>query len=396
MDKNKQNLFVFLLGSLAMIGPLNIDTCLPALSHISKDFGVPFSDVEISMSLFFLFFGVGQLLGGYYSDRKGRKVIVVSGLIISLIASVLLSFSNGLNTFYIGRAVQALGGGFVGVSIAAIVRDNFTGKDAASVMSLVTMIAMGAPLVAPTIGATLLKFFTWHSIFIFIGIYSIIVLVPFFMKMKNKVPDPSDNISFLRGLKTVYSNKPALAYMCVMAIPSGALYTYLTTAPFVYQEFFKLSESHFAIIFGLNGGGLIIMNKINSVLVQKHSPRKLLHIGLCIHLSTLSLILLSILFFTPQIYIVLPLLTLHLSSLGLLSGNATSIALEKYEKKFAGLANSQMRVVGIAFGALAGATASKLNNGTLVPAFAVMFACSLLGIALYITLKNFDLERKSI
>ncbi|OHX64721.1 hypothetical protein NH26_24470 [Flammeovirga pacifica] len=396
MDKQKQNFFVFMLGSLAMIGPFNIDTCLPALGRIADDFNVAFGDVEISMSLFFLFFGVGQLLGGYYSDIKGRKFIVVLGLMISMIASLMLVFSNSLYQFYAMRSLQAIGGGFVGVTIAAIVRDNFTGKEAASVMSLITMIAMGAPLIAPSIGATLLKYFSWHSIFVFIALYALIVLIPFFKKVKNVVPEHKEKLTYFQGLKKVYFNRPALAYMCVMAIPSGALYTYLTTAPFIYQEFFKLTESNFAIIFGLNGGGLIVMNKINSILVKRHSSRKLLHVGLSLHLSTLILILISITIASPNIFIVLPLLTLHLSSLGLLSGNATSIALEKYEKQFAGIANSQMRVVGIAFGALAGGMASKLNNGTLFPPFIVMFCCSLIGILLYVLLKKFDLERKSI
>ncbi|NLR91763.1 MULTISPECIES: multidrug effflux MFS transporter [Flammeovirga] len=396
MNKKERNFFVLLLGALAMIGPFNIDTCLPALGQIAEDFGVPFQKVELSMSLFFFFFGFGQLFGGYYSDRLGRKWIVSAGLIIATIGSVFLVFTQSLEMFYGGRALQAIGGGFVGVSIAAIVRDRFQGKEAASIMSLVMMIAMGAPLVAPTIGAGLLQQFGWPSIFIFIAIYMVAVFIPLQLKVTNRVPENASNMTFFKGIKTVYSNKPALAYMSAMAVPSGALYTYLTTAPFVYQEYFGLNASNFALLFGLNGGALIIMNKLNSVLVKTYSPRKLLHIGLGIHISTLAIILSTISVAEPNMYIVLPLLTAHLSSLGFLSGNATSIALEKYQKNVAGLANSQMRVVGIAIGSLAGAIASSFNNGTLFPPFIVMFTCSTLGILLYVTLKKHDLDRRSI
>ncbi|MBB6462168.1 multidrug effflux MFS transporter [Flammeovirga kamogawensis] len=388
MNSKERKRFILLLGLLAMIGPFNIDTCLPALTQISNELGVTFQRVEISMSIFFLGFGIGQLFGGYFSDIKGRKWIVSLGLIISIVGSIVLIFTPSIEVFYIFRAFQGLGAGCVGVSVAAIVRDNFEGNEAASVMSLVMMIAMGAPLIAPSIGATFLHFSTWNSIFIFIALYGIITLIFLQLRLENVIPPKESRHSFFKGIKRVYSNKPALGYMAAMAIPSGALYTYLTTAPFIYQEFFNIPEKQFAILFGVNGLSLIIMNKLNSKLVLKHSPKRMLNIGLTIHISTLVILLISLLLFKPNFYFILPMITLHVSTLGFISGNATTIALEKFDKSLAGLANSQMRVVGIIVGSLAGATASTLNNGTLFPPIIVMMFCSLLGISLYIFLER--------
>ncbi|WP_172826957.1 multidrug effflux MFS transporter [Flammeovirga sp. SJP92] len=388
MKNNKHFQLILLLGSLSMIGPFNIDTCLPAFGRIAKDLGVTFSQVEINVSLFFFGFGIGQLYGGYISDIKGRKWVVSRGLGISMIASLILVLVNQLEVFYLMRFIQAIGAGFVGVSVAAIVRDNFQGKEAASIMSMVAMIAMGAPLVAPSIGAFLLTISTWKAIFIFIALYGLTVLIFLIFGLEEKMEPRKKEHNFLQGIKKVYQNVPALAYMSAMAIPSGALYTYLTSAPFIFQEYFGLGEQQFAILFGVNGFSLIIMNKINSVLVKKHGPERLMNVGLTIHFTSLVVLLAVVTVFTPTLYNTVPLITLHVSTLGLISGNATSIALEKFEKHFAGIANSQMRVVGIIIGAVAGAIASLLNNGTLYPILGVMITCSAFGIFTYLSLKK--------
>lgn len=388
MKIDKQTILILLLGSLSMIGPFNIDTCLPAFGRIAEDLGVTFTQVEFNVSIFFFGFGIGQLYGGYISDKKGRKWIVSRGLIISMVASLILILVEQIHVFYLMRFIQAIGAGFVGVSIAAIVRDNFEGREAASRMSMIAMIAMGAPLIAPSIGAFLLTFSTWKSIFIFIAVYGLIVFTFLNLTFKDKIRPQVKSHNFIGGIKKVYKNTPALSYMAAMAIPSGALYTYLTSSPFIYQEYFGLSERHFALLFGVNGLSLIIVNKLNSILVKKHRPELLMNIGLIIHLVSLLITLVVITVTTPSVYTVLPLITLHVSTLGLISGNATSIALEKFEKHYAGIANSQMRVVGIIIGSLAGATASALNNGTLYPILGVMITCSILGITTYLSLKR--------
>ena len=383
MHKLNKNFFILILGMLAMIGPFNIDTCLPAFGQMADYLAVPFKKVELSMSLFFLGFGLGQLTAGYLSDIKGRRFVVSIGLVISIIGSIYLVFVEDIYGFYIGRVLQAIGGGFVGVTIATIVRDYFKGSEAASIMSNIMMIAMAAPLIAPTIGAGLLHSFSWRSIFVFIAIYGVIQLFLVRWKIFDAARESVDRDPFITRLKVVYSNSKALRYMAAMAIPSGALYTYLTCAPFIYQEFFGLSESNFALMFGLNGGMLIIMNKVNAVLVKSYKPGSLLTFGLKMHLTTLFIIFSLVLFDYPSPYIVLPLLTFHIGSLGFISGNATTLALESYDMNLAGLANSQMRVIGIIFGSFAGFVASSFNNHTLVPPILVMFSCSLLGFIIY-------------
>jgi DHA1 family bicyclomycin/chloramphenicol resistance-like MFS transporter len=388
MQNREKQFFIVILGLLAMIGPFNIDTCLPAYGAIAMDFDTSFANVERSMSVFFFGFGLGQLAGGYLSDLKGRRFVLTWGLIVVILGCIALFYSQSIQQFYLGRILQAIGGGFVGVTIATVVRDNFKGRDAASIMSNIMMIAMSAPLIAPSIGALLLKKFDWPSIFLFIGIYSFCQLVLVRWKIQD-APRLSDNKDpFITRIVTVYRLKPAWRYMLALSIPAGALYTYLTMAPFIYQEYFGLSESVFALIFGLNGAVLILMNKINSILVKKIGPKKLLGFGLTLHVSSLFIMLtfIGLNIITPALMI--PLITLHLSSLGFTSGNATTLALEKFDMNLVGLANSQMRVIAVLFGSFAGFVASVFNNGSLYIPIGVMFCCSLTGVLVYFRPKN--------
>jgi len=396
MQKLSKSGLILILGLLAMIGPLNIDTCLPAFGQIADDLNVEFKEVEFSMSLFFMGFGLGQLIAGYLSDIKGRKLVLTIGLIITISGSIMLVFVQGMEMFYWGRVLQALGGGFVGVTIATIVRDSFKGREAAEIMSNIIMIAMAAPLIAPSLGAGLLRAFGWHSIFIFIAGYGFIQLIFVRWKIVDVVRSSVDRDPFIVRLKQVYSNRSAMRYVIAMAIPSGALYTYLTTAPFIYQEYFGLSESLFAILFGLNGGIIIISSKVNAILVKTIGPEKLLGAGLLMHGLTLSLILLFLLWNYSNPYIILTLLMLHIGSIGFISGNATALALENYDMNIAGLANSQMRVLGILFGAFAGFLASSFYDHTLFPPIIVMLVCSIIGGTLYFIInKRFNYVSQS-
>jgi DHA1 family bicyclomycin/chloramphenicol resistance-like MFS transporter len=369
-----------------MVGPLTIDTSLPAFNKIATFLGVEMSSVEFSMSLFFFGFGLGQFSAGLLGDLKGRKRVISWGLVITFLASIGLVFSQEIYSFYGFRFLQAIGGGFVGVSIAATVRDYFKGDQAARVMSNIMMIAMSAPLIAPSLGAFILKVSTWQYIFVFIALYAVLMYIIVQRRLELIIDEHSEKLGLGRRLGIVFSNIEALKYMITMSVASGALYTYLTTSAFIYTDYYGFSPATFAILFGLNGGILILLNKVNAILVGRFKTRNLLKFGLFLHGSSLAVILLLMINNYDNPYVILVLLCLHIGSLGFISGNGTALALSCYEARFAGLVNSLMRVSGILFGSLVGFISTSLNDGTLFPPIGVMFVCSVLGSSCYFLL----------
>jgi len=107
-----------------------------------------------SVSAFFFFgMAMGQLFGGPISDAYGRRPMVIIGLILFGISSLLLSFTDHIELFWILRAIQSFGGGIATVNVSATVRDMFEGKESARIFSMIAMVMLMAPLLAPTMGS---------------------------------------------------------------------------------------------------------------------------------------------------------------------------------------------------------------------------------------------------
>ena len=166
-----------LLGTLVALGPLAIDTYLPALLAMSEHFAVPIHDVEISVSVYVLGVALGQWLGGPLSDHFGRKPVAYAGLLLFISSSLMIPFSADIQALYVLRFLQAVGGGASVVIAAASVRDHFTGQQAASVLTSIGLVMLIAPLVAPAVGVALLNLAGWQSIFFMLAGYGALLML---------------------------------------------------------------------------------------------------------------------------------------------------------------------------------------------------------------------------
>ncbi|WP_051789837.1 Bcr/CflA family efflux MFS transporter [Endozoicomonas montiporae] len=167
-----------MLAALVAIGPFAIDTYLPALPAMAADFGTSSASLQLTVSYYFLGAAVGQIIGGPVSDSRGRKPVALFGLGLFLVASLLISQVESVSQMLFLRFIQALGGGATVVIAAATVRDRYSDKrEAAKMLSLVSMIMLMAPMVAPSFGAVVLAFSQWRTIFVALAVYSGLLLV---------------------------------------------------------------------------------------------------------------------------------------------------------------------------------------------------------------------------
>ena len=166
-----------LLALLTAIAPLAIDMYLPAMANMASSLNSDIHHVELSVSTFLLGFALGQITGGPLSDSFGRKPIIYLGLAIFGAASLSLIWVTSLDELLILRVVQAVGGGLAVVNSTAIVRDNFDGADIARVLSMIAMIMMAAPMIAPMLGSLVLHFSQWQTIFAVLAAYSAVLIL---------------------------------------------------------------------------------------------------------------------------------------------------------------------------------------------------------------------------
>lgn len=168
--------FIIVLAMLTSISPLAIDVYLPSFTQMSNYFYTSIDKIEVTLSIYLFGFGLGQLFGGPLSDRYGRKIFIFSGLLVYIVFSFLISTVSTVEQLWVYRFFQAIGGGFAVVNTNAIVRDIYSGKEAAKVFSIISMIMLVAPMIAPVIGTTILTIASWQYIFVFLSIYASLLL----------------------------------------------------------------------------------------------------------------------------------------------------------------------------------------------------------------------------
>lgn len=321
---------VFILAFLSSIAPLSTDMYLPALGNVKEYFNTSSFLVQLSLASFFIAFSFGQLVYGPISDVLGRKLPVIFGMSLFSLASFLCFMVDNVYIFIFLRFLQAFGGCVGVVMSRAIVNDMFELKEAAGIFALMMVVSSLAPMLSPSIGGFLLRFFHWHSIFItlfFLGIF-LLLLSTFFLKESKTIKDSISASKIIGSYKTVLSDKTYLVYVCSSAMVMSCLFAYITGSNFVFTNFFELTKQQFGVVFGVNSLGFMLNARINARLCLKFSPEDILKKSF-VMIFIFSIMLFVFSFFNNVILFCIGLLCTF-STLGYIMPNTTALAMARF------------------------------------------------------------------
>ncbi|SDK41489.1 multidrug effflux MFS transporter [Microbulbifer yueqingensis] len=370
------------LAALVALTPFSLDTYLPAIPAMATALGSEVARVQHSVSSFLLGFAMGQLAGGPLSDRWGRRTVGTIGLAIYLASTLLILFVTDTAQLIALRLLQAFGGGFATVICAAIVRDLYSGRAAARVISTISTMMLVAPLVAPVIGSVLLAAGGWQSIFVFLLGYGAAML----MLVRRLLPETVSRFTrarrsleprrrLLANYLQVLGNRRALGFLGAQAFVSGSMFIYITTAPFVFMEYFGVPAGRFPLLFGSSVVGLICMVQVNIRLLNFFEPRRILLAGISLQLLACGLLLLGTLTGGRELSVWLVPLVLAMSSIGITAPNAAACYLEFFPR-ISGSANAFYGASLFVGGGVLGGIVNGMHTGTLVPIAGTMFGCA--------------------
>lgn len=175
---------ILILGPMVFAFALAMDVYMPVLPEMQNALDTSQSMVQVTLSLFLIVTGVGQLFLGPISDQLGRFKVMILGSLLFLVGSILCAISQTIEFLIFARVVQALGCCGLSVCAFAIIRDAFSGKQSSMIYSLINAIISISPIVGPIIGVKLALHFPWYSAFIFLTILSLVtfLMVVFFVK----------------------------------------------------------------------------------------------------------------------------------------------------------------------------------------------------------------------
>ena len=349
--------WIMLLALFTSLGPLSIDMYLPALPEMAQDFQVSTQQVANTLPAYFLGLAIGQLIYGPISDRIGRKKPLYFGMTLFAVASVLCVLAPDHWSLIAARVLQALGG-CVGVVMArAAIRDRLDVQGSAQAFSSM-MIVMGiAPILAPTLGAGILHFFSWHAVFIALSIIGLVCLLCVHFLFKESLPvERRLNLNFNQVLilyRSIFTDQSFRLPMMAGCFTGAALFCYISSASAVLMDGYQLTQQQFALAFGFNAFGIIILSTLNKHLAQKVSVIRRLQIGGSIQvLGSMIIVIAGLMADAPLAMLMLG-LSLTVAGIGFTGPNSMALAMSKQGAR-AGTASAIMGSAQFACGLLGG------------------------------------------
>lgn len=267
---------ILVLGALIALGPLTIDMYLPALPAIADDLNTPSSAVQLTLAGTLVGLALGQLVIGPLSDIVGRRLPLIVGTGVHILASVACIVAPNIAVLGGLRVVQGLGAAAAAVVAMAIVRDLFTGRAAATVLSRLMLVMGVAPVLAPSLGGAVLLVGSWRLVFAALAILGVGLLTLAIVSLRETLPPERRRASgvmpVLRTYRSLLRDAQFVVLVLVAALAMSSLFAYVAGSSFVLQEEFGLDEQQFAIVFAAGAISLIGASQLNVLLLGRFAP----------------------------------------------------------------------------------------------------------------------------
>ncbi len=377
--------FIALAAFLMAINSLAIDIMLPALQQIGSTLGVENENHrQYVVTAYLIGFGSAQLFYGPLSDRFGRRLPLLIGLTVFIISAFGIALIPSFAGLLALRFIQGLGSAATRVITISIVRDIFGGRQMAEVMSLIMMVFMIVPVIAPGSGQIIMLVSTWHMIFVFIATMATLVGIWMYFRLPETLkPEnvrPLTVKSVAAGFRMVLTNRVALCYTLASTFLFGALFGFINSAQQIYSGIYGLGV-YTPVAFGGVALFMALSSFINSQLVGRFGMRRLSHAAL------LGFSLVTFLWLMVQLYGPAPMpfalfmifFALAMFQFGWIGSNFNSLAMEPLGH-VAGTASSVLGFMSTVGGASIGAGIGQYFDGTATPMVVGYFTVSLIGI----------------
>ena len=362
--------FVALIAMMMALNALAIDAMLPALPAIGDALGVASENGrQWVITAYLLGFGVAQILYGPLADRFGRKPVLMIGLALYVVFSLLAAFSPTFELLIAARVGTGIGAAALRVLAVSIVRDRYSGRTMARVMSLSFLVFLGVPILAPALGQLVLTVAPWPWVF---GVLAVggaafaiwaAIRLPETLHPEDRMPIQARRIA--SAFRQALTNRRSIGYTLAITAISGALFGFINSSQQIFFDVFH-APGLFTVLFGAVAGGIAVASLLNARLVERLGSRLISHTAL------LGFILMSAIHAAVAVsghetiwtFAVLQALTMF--CFGFIAGNFGSMAMEPMGH-IAGTASSAQGFISTTGGATLGFVIGQQFNGSTVP-----------------------------
>ena len=367
------------LGLLSAAGPFAIDMYLPALPTIAADLGASTAATQMTLTAFFIAFGVCQIAYGPISDMIGRKPPLYFGLTVFIIGGIGCFLSPSIGWLIFFRFIQGIGGSSVMVIPRAIIRDLHTGIEATRLMALVMLVISVSPILAPVTGSALIVPFGWRAVFVAITIVALLGLVLLAVFQPETRP-AAERIrigvrSLIDGFGTLLRNGRFLGLTFIGGLGMSSFFAFLASSSFIYIDHFGLTPTEFSALFSVNAIGFIGASQFAATLGQRFGMARMVFIAVAGYAAVASLLFALTAAGVDNLGVLAALLFVAFAFTGLVIPTTMVLALEEHGP-IAGMASALGGTLQMVLGGLMIVVTSKFFDGTALPMVTIIALCA--------------------
>ena len=373
---------IILLAAASALGPAAMQILLPALPVIKDTLEVSNDVAQLTLSLSMLAIAIGTLIYGPLSDKYGRRVIMLLGLVITIAGSIFCFLATSIELLILGRFIQSFGGAAGLVLARAIVRDVYEAEDAARVIATLVMVMVVIPMLSPALGGELMDQFGWQSVFIAIAFFGILTLLfsISYLPETLKEPIPFEGAgAVLVTFISLFKSPAFCGYAFCVTFVSVVFFSFISAAPEIMVSVLERPPTEYGYYFIMIPLGFMSGNYVTRYFGRSMKLNRMITWGASISIGGIALafILLSLGIKHPLALFV-P-IAIAIFGNGITLPNAMAAAINEFPN-LAGSASGLTGFLQMAFSAVAAQVVALIFNGTVYPLLMMMFSAAVLSL----------------
>lgn len=315
---------------LTAIAPLATDMYVPAFPLVAGDLSASATQVQLTLTTFFVGMALGQLIGGPVSDQRGRRRPLIAAIVLMSVASVVCALAPSIGVMMVARLVQGFSGGWAMVIGRAVIVDLAAGARLVRLLNVIAGVGGVAPIAGPLLGAVILQVSHWRVSFWVVAAVGVVMTLAVLFAVPESLPVERRHGGGLRAFvvagRQVLARRRYVGYLLVSGSAMGALFAYVATSAFVLQSMNGMSPIVYSVDFAVNAGGMTVAALIAARLAGRVSTRKVILVGQVAALAAGVAMLVGALWFgTPMLLAVVCFFVL-MSAQGLIGPNGGVLA----------------------------------------------------------------------